>query len=65
VDQNDDVANFHDWREEVSETFEWETNSIMGNMSDHAHPVAARHVSKFVKHIEDKLGGTWNAVDGG
>jgi hypothetical protein len=51
---------FSDWRERVVGSFQYTSTSIMGDMSDHTHPVAARHVRAFATYIEEALGyGRW------
>jgi hypothetical protein len=58
VDSNGD--DFRDWRERVLGSFESTSDSIMGDMSDHTHPVAPRHVKKFVDYLAKALNrGTW------
>jgi hypothetical protein len=62
VDSNGD--DFRDWRERVLGSFESTSDSIMGDMSDHTHPVAARHVRKFADYVQKSLGrGTWSAKE--
>lgn len=59
---NDDK--FSDWRERTVGTFQYTSKSIMGDMSDHTHPVAARHVRQFVSFVERALGrGRWTAKE--
>ena len=50
---------FSDWRERVVGTFQYTNTSIMGDMSDHTHPVAARHVRAFSDLVQRLLGGRW------
>jgi hypothetical protein len=48
------------WREQVLGTFQYTDTSIMGDMSDHAHPVAPRHVRAFAQIVGTFLGhGDW------
>lgn len=56
-----DKTEFNDWREMVLGSFQYTSTSIMGDMSDHTHPVDARHVRGFVAHVQAGLGGTWVA----
>jgi hypothetical protein len=58
IDSSDDE--FSDWRERVVGSFQYTSTSIMGDMSEHTHPVAARHVRAFAGYIQDALGyGRW------
>jgi len=50
---------FSNWREQVLGTFQYTNTSIMGDMSDHTHPVAARHVRAFSDVVQRLLGGRW------
>jgi hypothetical protein len=50
---------FSDWRERFLGTFQYTSTSIMGDMSDHTHPVAARHVRAFSDFVQRLLGGRW------
>ena len=51
---------FSNWREQVLGTFQYTNTSIMGDMSDHTHPVAARHVRAFSDVLQRLLGGRWS-----
>lgn len=54
---------WRDWRESVAASFQYTNTSIMGDMSDHTHPVAPRHVRRFATLVQDFLGhGNWNPV---
>lgn len=57
VDGGDDE--FSSWREKVVGTFQYTNTSIMGDMSEHTHPVAARHVRAFSNLVQGFLGGSW------
>ena len=56
----EDAQALQDWREQVLGTFQYTGTSIMGDMSDHAHPVAPRHVRAFAKLAQTFFGsGDW------
>ena len=55
-------STFRSWRESVAGAFQFVSSSIMGDMTDHSHPVAARHVAPFVRHVQALMGGTWTPV---
>jgi hypothetical protein len=58
VDTDNDE--FNNWREKVLGTFQFTNDSLMGDMSNHTHPVQARHVRAFAGYIQKGLGrGTW------
>jgi len=55
-----DNDEFNNWREQVLGTFQFTSTSLMGDMSDHTHPVQDRHVRAFAGHVQQALGrGTW------
>jgi hypothetical protein len=48
------------WRERVAGSFQYTTTSLMGDMSDHSHPVQPRHVRAFATLVQNALGyGRW------
>ena len=54
---------WRDWRESVAAAFQYTNTSIMGDMSDHTHPVAPRHVRRFTDLVQNFLGhGAWQPV---
>ncbi|HLK43480.1 MAG TPA: hypothetical protein VKV34_09070, partial [Thermoleophilia bacterium] len=58
VDSDNDECNT--WRERVLGSFEVTSTSIMGDMTNHTHPVEARHVRAFAGYVQQALGhGTW------
>ncbi|GAA1671486.1 hypothetical protein GCM10009765_21120 [Fodinicola feengrottensis] len=57
VDSDD--KDISDWREQLVGSFQYTTTSIMGDMSDHSHPVEPRHVRAFAACVQQALGGTW------
>lgn len=62
VDTDEDE--FNTWREQVLGTFQFTSTSIMGDMSDHTHPVQARHVRAFAGYVQQALArGTWAAQE--
>ena len=47
----------------IVEIFTFSSGSLMGNLSDHTHPVEPRHVRRFVSYVQNALGGgPWDAV---
>jgi hypothetical protein len=61
VDTNTDE--FNTWREQVLGTFELTSKSIMGEMTDHTHPVEPRHVRAFATYVQTVFGrGLWQPV---
>jgi hypothetical protein len=50
---------FSDWREKIVGSFQYTSTSIMGDMSDHSHPVEPRHVRAFAGYVQQALGGSW------
>ena len=60
VHQLSDKAEFNDWREQVLGTFQYTSTSIMGDMSEHVHPVEGRHVRAFAGYVKQALArDTW------
>ena len=56
-----DKDEFNDWRERVLGTFQQTSTSIMGEASDHTHPVEPRHVRAFAGYVQKLLGrGRWS-----
>ena len=43
------------WREQVLGTFQYTNTSLMGDMSEHAHPIAPRHVRAFAQIVQTFL----------
>src|SRR5262249_5121369 len=41
--------------------FTYSSPSVMGQQTDHTHPVLARHVRDFVALVQNAKGGTWEA----
>jgi hypothetical protein len=61
VDTDNDE--FNDWREKVLGTFQQTSVSIMGDETDHTHPVEPRHVRAFAGYVQKLLGrGRWSPV---
>lgn len=55
----EDSDAYQDWRERVLGTFQYTNTSIMGDMSDHSHPVEPRHVRTFAEIIGTAVPGDW------
>jgi hypothetical protein len=55
-----DNDEFNGWREKVLGSFQFTSTSIMGDKSDHTHPVEPRHVRAFAGYVQQALGrGVW------
>ena len=48
---------------DIVDPFTYSSGSIMGVMTNHAHPVDPRHVREFVDYIQAARGGTWRAQE--
>jgi len=58
-----DNDEFNKWREQVLGSFQVTSTSIMGEMTDHTHPVEPRHVRAFALYVQTVLGrGSWHPV---
>lgn len=57
-----ETADLRDWRERVAGTFQYTDDSIMGDMSDHSHPVEPRHIRGFLGPLARVYGGRWQPV---
>lgn len=45
----------------IVDPFTYSSTSVMGQQTDHDHPVLARHVRDFVTLVQTAKGGTWEA----
>ncbi len=47
----------------IVDPFTYATGSIMGEMTNHQHPVEPRHLREFVQAVQNARGGTWRAEE--